>query len=176
MSVVDIESQGEAVDSRSDSSNELLIPRQVPGTTLLGRYDSAGLKDDRYLIRRPDGQMVLVSALLYMIVSKCDGERTLHDVADEVRLRDLWTLARSLLARRSLVHFLCERSGHVPALLDRRRDRLRGREHGRLEVRWRRLGRFNWVPVLHWSHGTNLAVWPLMMGQFPYERWLIPHD
>ena len=22
---------------------------------------------------------------------------------------------------------------------------------------------------------NELAVWPLMMGQFPYEHWLIPH-
>src|SRR5262245_24360911 len=84
MSVIDRQLPDGAVNAESESSNDVLVPRQVRGTALLGRYDSAGLNDDRYLIRRVDGQMVLVSALFYLIVSKSDGERTIDDVADAV--------------------------------------------------------------------------------------------
>ena len=52
-----------------------VVPRRAPGTVLLGAYQGSGFRDERYLIRRADGQMVLVSELLYRVVEAIDGER-----------------------------------------------------------------------------------------------------
>lgn len=43
-------------------------PSLSPGLELLGRFDGSGAKEPRYLIRRPDGKMVLVSHILYALV------------------------------------------------------------------------------------------------------------
>ncbi|MFN0090163.1 MAG: AAA family ATPase [Acidimicrobiales bacterium] len=56
-------------------------PRLADGVTLIGPYLDGGFEQRRYLIRRGDGQMVLVSALLHCIAALLDGARTLEQVA-----------------------------------------------------------------------------------------------
>jgi putative peptide zinc metalloprotease protein len=51
---------------------------------LLGPYQGSGFRDERYLIRRADGQVVLVSELLYRVVEATDGERDSEAVAAAV--------------------------------------------------------------------------------------------
>jgi putative peptide zinc metalloprotease protein len=48
-------------------------PRLAEGVRLLGAYDSDGLTRPRYLARRPDGQVALLSELLYITAGNLDG-------------------------------------------------------------------------------------------------------
>lgn len=44
-------------------------PRLAPGVELMGEYVGAGFNSPRYLVRRADGQVVLVSRLLYLLAT-----------------------------------------------------------------------------------------------------------
>jgi putative peptide zinc metalloprotease protein len=54
---------------------------------LLGRYESSGMADERYLVRRRDGQVILLTLILYTIASKLDGHQDLEHVAADVSER-----------------------------------------------------------------------------------------
>src|SRR4051794_7436136 len=43
--------------------------RLAPGVELLGEYRDSGFSRPQYLLRRPDGQVVLVSQLLYLVAA-----------------------------------------------------------------------------------------------------------
>ena len=70
------------------TTHQLKAARQKPqlteGTTLLGQYESTGLTEPRYLVRRSDGQIVLLTALLYMIVTGLSREESLEVIATDV--------------------------------------------------------------------------------------------
>ncbi|MDH4148052.1 MAG: AAA family ATPase [Acidimicrobiia bacterium] len=57
-------------------------PRLAPGVTLLGPYRDSGFREERYLARRADGQMVLLSALLYRLAEHIDGRRSVSQLAE----------------------------------------------------------------------------------------------
>ncbi len=65
----------------ADSSS---VPRLADGVRLLGAYDSQGLRSPRYLVQRSDGQVILLSELLYLTARGVNGERDLDEVALEV--------------------------------------------------------------------------------------------
>jgi putative peptide zinc metalloprotease protein len=69
---------------RVDSSDEEAVPRRADGVLLHGEYEGSGYTDPRYLIARSDGQMVLVSELLYRVTEAIDGHRNARDVAEEI--------------------------------------------------------------------------------------------
>lgn len=50
-----------------------LVPRLAEGVRLLGAYDSPGLTKPKFIAERPDGQVVLLSALLYVTATFLDG-------------------------------------------------------------------------------------------------------
>ncbi|QAY69080.1 MinD/ParA family ATP-binding protein [Xylanimonas protaetiae] len=54
------------------------------GTTLLGEVAGSGLKAPAFLVRRPDGQVVQVSALVNTVLARLDPRRTPAQVADAV--------------------------------------------------------------------------------------------
>ncbi|MCL1869312.1 MAG: MinD/ParA family protein [Promicromonosporaceae bacterium] len=54
------------------------------GTALLGQVAGSGLTSPAYLVRRPDGQVVQVSALVNTVLSRLDPQRTPAQVADAV--------------------------------------------------------------------------------------------
>jgi putative peptide zinc metalloprotease protein len=56
----------------------------VLNAALLGRYESDGMTDERYLVRRRDGQVILLTLILYTIASKLDGHHDLEHVAADV--------------------------------------------------------------------------------------------
>jgi putative peptide zinc metalloprotease protein len=58
--------------------------RLAAGVRLLGRYEGSGLRDQHYLVRRGDGQVVHVSRLLHLVASTVDGCRDGREVADRV--------------------------------------------------------------------------------------------
>ena len=51
------------------------VPRLADGVELLGEYKDSGYSQPPSLVRRPDGQVIQISALLYQVVSRIDGSR-----------------------------------------------------------------------------------------------------
>jgi putative peptide zinc metalloprotease protein len=54
------------------------------GVELVGRYQGSGRQDERYLARRPDGNWVELTQLLYLVVSNLDGQRASGEVAARI--------------------------------------------------------------------------------------------
>lgn len=59
-------------------------PRLVEEAELLGRFDSAGLRDPPFLIRLPTGRLVAVSDLLQLVIAGIDGTRDTQQIAELV--------------------------------------------------------------------------------------------
>jgi putative peptide zinc metalloprotease protein len=68
-------------------------PTLATGVELIGEYQGSGLDDPPYLARRPDGQVVQMKRLLFLVAEELDGRRDYKAIADEatdrygVRLR-----------------------------------------------------------------------------------------
>ncbi|MGD0241866.1 MAG: hypothetical protein ABSB59_16280 [Streptosporangiaceae bacterium] len=60
------------------------VPRLLPGVELIGEYQSSGLAHTTYLVKKPGGQAIQVSRLLYLVLAGIDGIRTLDEVAEHV--------------------------------------------------------------------------------------------
>ncbi len=69
-------------------------PRLADGVELLGEYQDSGYSQPPSLVRRPDGQVIQMSPLLYRVTSRIDGSRDLAAIADLVSA----DLSRSLNA------------------------------------------------------------------------------
>src|SRR5919112_4122514 len=59
-------------------------PVLTPGVELIGEYDGSGLKDPPYITKLPDGQVVQVPRLLFLIAAAANGERTAPEIAELV--------------------------------------------------------------------------------------------
>src|SRR5438105_6031576 len=59
-------------------------PRRGSGVELIGEYDGSGFKEPPSLVRRPDGQVIQLPRLLYLVAAKADGCRSYDDIAAEV--------------------------------------------------------------------------------------------
>jgi putative peptide zinc metalloprotease protein len=70
--------------SSADEGAGRVLPRLAEGVTLLGGYESAGLRNPRFLARRGDGQVVLLSELLYLVAGCADGQHDLPEMAREL--------------------------------------------------------------------------------------------
>ena len=82
------------------------MPRLIDGTELLGPFHGSGFRDDRYLVRRADGQTILMSSLLYLVTTQIDGRRDVEAVAQAVSVasgRRLTVPHLSLLLANKLV-------------------------------------------------------------------------
>jgi putative peptide zinc metalloprotease protein len=62
-------------------------PRLADGVELVGEYQGSGYVEPRYLARRPDGQVVQLSRLLYLLVGEMDGHRDGPALAERVSAR-----------------------------------------------------------------------------------------
>ncbi|HYY18313.1 MAG TPA: hypothetical protein VE864_05675, partial [Streptosporangiaceae bacterium] len=60
------------------------LPRLADGVELLGAYQDSGYRDPPSLVRRPDGQIIQMSPLLYGVISRIDGIRDSAAIADLV--------------------------------------------------------------------------------------------
>ncbi|HXJ28260.1 MAG TPA: hypothetical protein VNH17_21260, partial [Streptosporangiaceae bacterium] len=69
-------------------------PRLADGTELMGEFRDSGDSAPPSLVRRPDGQVIQMSRLLYQVTSRIDGSRCPEAVADAVSA----DLGRSLSA------------------------------------------------------------------------------
>jgi len=61
-----------------------LAPRLADGVELLGEYRNSGYRQPPSLVRRPDGQVIQMSGLLYQVTSRIDGIRSPEAIADAV--------------------------------------------------------------------------------------------
>jgi putative peptide zinc metalloprotease protein len=59
-------------------------PRLADGVELLGEYKDSGYSQPPSLVRRPDGQVIQISALLYRVVCRIDGSRGPAAIAELV--------------------------------------------------------------------------------------------
>src|SRR5882757_5122898 len=50
-------------------------PRLADGVELLGEYQDSGYRQPPSLVRRPDGQVIQMSPLLYRVTSRINGSR-----------------------------------------------------------------------------------------------------
>ena len=57
------------------------MPRLTDGIELLGEYQGSGYRQPPSLVRRPDGQVIQMSALLYQVTSRIDGVRDPETIA-----------------------------------------------------------------------------------------------
>jgi len=58
------------------------VPRLADGVELLGEYKDSGYSQPPSLVRRPDGQVIQISAMLYQVVCRIDGSRGPAAIAD----------------------------------------------------------------------------------------------
>jgi putative peptide zinc metalloprotease protein len=77
-----------------DHSRETEAPRLAAGVQLLGEYKDSGYTQAPSLVRRPDGQVIQMSRLLYLVASRLDGSRGPVAIAELVS----HDLGRSLTA------------------------------------------------------------------------------
>jgi putative peptide zinc metalloprotease protein len=77
-----------------DRSQEADAPRLAAGVQLLGEYKDSGYTQAPSLVRRPDGQVIQMSRLLYLVASRLDGSRGPESIAELVS----HDLGRSLTA------------------------------------------------------------------------------
>lgn len=56
-------------------------PQVADGIELVGRYEGSGYKEDPYIARREDGQMIQLSHLLYLVAEACDGSNDHEEIA-----------------------------------------------------------------------------------------------
>ncbi len=59
-------------------------PAPTTGIELLGALTGSGYRNPPSLVRRPDGQTVQLTPLLYLVLEAIDGVRTYTDVAETV--------------------------------------------------------------------------------------------
>ncbi|WP_300017023.1 hypothetical protein [Pseudonocardia sp.] len=59
-------------------------PRLAEGVELVGQFHGAGYVEPRYLVNRPDGQVVQLPLLLYRLAATMDGHRGTAEIAAQV--------------------------------------------------------------------------------------------
>src|SRR5439155_5372998 len=59
-------------------------PRLADGVELLGEYQDSGYSQPPSLVRRPDGQVIQMSPLLYRVTCRIDGSRDPAAIAELV--------------------------------------------------------------------------------------------
>jgi len=69
------------------ASNALVPTSLAPGTELLGRYESPGMTDERYLVRRADGQTILLTQALYLIATGLAAQHSIEAISRDVSVR-----------------------------------------------------------------------------------------
>ncbi|MDQ4065309.1 MAG: hypothetical protein M3161_04615 [Actinomycetota bacterium] len=62
-------------------------PRLADGVELLGEYEGSGFKEPRYNVRRPSGDLVQLTELLYLVAASLDGQKSLEEIAADVSKR-----------------------------------------------------------------------------------------
>ena len=70
------------IPARQDPPGAVATPRLADGVELLGEYQGSGYAQPPSLVRRPDGQVIQMSPLLYQVTCRIDGSRDPDAIAD----------------------------------------------------------------------------------------------
>lgn len=81
------ETQTDAPQRGGASGAGAPIPVPVSGLRLLGRFERSGHRDAPSLVRRPDGQVVQLTPLLYAVLESVDGHRRYDQISNLVAER-----------------------------------------------------------------------------------------
>jgi putative peptide zinc metalloprotease protein len=73
-----------AQESRLVEPGDGTRPALVDGVELIGEYEDSGYKEPPSIARRPDGQVVQLTPLLYSVASRVDGSSDYGAIADDV--------------------------------------------------------------------------------------------
>lgn len=65
----------------ADAPGPVAVPRLADGVELLGEYLDSGYRQPPSLVRRPDGQVIQMSALLYHVTARIDGTSDAETIA-----------------------------------------------------------------------------------------------
>ena len=110
-------------------------PRLAAGAELLGEYQGSGYSQPPSLMRRADGQVIQMSALLYQVACRIDGSRDPAAIAELVSA----DLGRSLTAEQvrylitaKLLPLGIVAAGYAPAALPKARPLFALRARGTL--------------------------------------------
>ena len=68
----------------ADAPGPVQVPRLAEGVELLGEYQGSGYSQPPSLVRRADGQVIQMSALLYRVACRIDGSRDPAAIAELV--------------------------------------------------------------------------------------------
>src|SRR5215475_15093811 len=68
----------------ADAPATFEAPRLASGVELLGEYRDSGYSQPPSLVRRPDGQVIQMSPLLYQVTCQIDGSRDPDAIAERV--------------------------------------------------------------------------------------------
>lgn len=63
------------------------LPDLASGVELFGEYEAGGFLEAKYLLRRPDGQVIQLPWLLYLVAAELDGFSDADEVAERVSAR-----------------------------------------------------------------------------------------
>ncbi len=74
----------EPIPSPPGPPGAMATPRLADGVELLGEYKGSGYAQPPSLVRRPDGQVIQMSRLLYQVTCRIDGSRDPGAIADLV--------------------------------------------------------------------------------------------
>ena len=75
---------GRAASAAPGGCADPSAPRLAEGVELLGEYQDSGYSQPPSLVRRPDGQVIQISPLLYRVICRIDGSRDAAAIAELV--------------------------------------------------------------------------------------------
>ncbi|MBS2962266.1 hypothetical protein KGA66_04360 [Actinocrinis puniceicyclus] len=76
--------QGAAPETESTAATAARVPQPAAGTELFGEYQGSGYAEPRYLVRRADGQVIQLTALLNLTLRAIDGTADQSTIAQRV--------------------------------------------------------------------------------------------
>ena len=76
--------RADGLPAAADTSAAVELPRLANGVELLGEYQDSGYSQPPSLVRRADGQVIQMSALLYQVTCRIDGSRGPVAIAQQV--------------------------------------------------------------------------------------------
>lgn len=66
---------------------ERSAPRLADGVELIGEFTDSGFEEAPYIVRRPDGQVVQIGKLFYVVAEEIDGEAGYDEIAERATQR-----------------------------------------------------------------------------------------
>ena len=78
------QAQAGGLPAAADTAVAVELPRLADGAELLGEYQDSGYSQPPSLVRRADGQVIQMSALLYQVTCRIDGTRGPVAIAQQV--------------------------------------------------------------------------------------------